>query len=225
MELEYWKETQHHTGYGIKTKRSRVSREEFIEHYCKESTKTHKVVGAISALIESVELPPKEPSWLGKLFGAKALKRFNRTHFLALDCDSQEDMIAAAACLKRDNINWIPIESSDNHFWLITDFIGSSKEIVDKIQTIVGVDRQYVELTTSNGICFMRATPTVGKVPKINRDNIGELRDSRIIEWLNEYQKLLDEQFATLQNTILVKALEDGDGSIYSLAANPDFEV
>ena len=57
---------------------------------------------------------------------------FTKKHILAYDCDSKLDLDKSFLCLESLGLKCIVIESSPGRYWVITNFIGSFKEVIYK---------------------------------------------------------------------------------------------
>lgn len=143
-----------------------------------------------------------------------------RLHILVLDCDSLEEMYAAVRVLKRDNIPWVGIESSPDHFWIITDIVGTFKEIFPILKAIPGVDSRYVKATETWKRLHLRAISRKNSRPKFGEPT--DLRDQRVINWYNSFKKLHNDP-TIVENLGLIEHLKQG--TMAGAAADPNFDV
>lgn len=143
-----------------------------------------------------------------------------RLQILVLDCDDLESMYAAVRILKRDNIQWAGIESSPDHFWIITDKIGTFSELLQILEAIPGVDPDYVKFTKVYERFHLRAISNSAGSPKFGPSD--DLRDHRVIDWYAEFQELHKDQLI-IENLALIQHLHNG--TMAGAAACPNFDV
>lgn len=75
-----------------------------------------------------------EKRWLSK----------NNIHIMVLDCDGENEMLAACHWLKTEaKISYDLIQSSPGRYWVVTNYIGMWREIWEALRYIPGVCNAY----------------------------------------------------------------------------------
>jgi hypothetical protein len=87
---------------------------------------------------------------------------------MVLDCDSFDAFLAASHWLKSvENINFSPVQSSKNRYWIVTDFVAPISVVCNKMKFIPGVDNKFVDACCRDSIICIRA------VPRLHRPALG----------------------------------------------------
>lgn len=152
---------------------------------------------------------------------------FMQQYIMVLDCDSIEESICAIHCLKTIyHIDYCTIQSSPGKFWIVTDYIGSAKNIVNLMRQIPGVDEKFVDKCYDQGMVTLRAMPKSDIYPEIPifPDQI-ELSSPHIRRWVNELKAYWENPI--LQETIKIRRIRESikNKSTYEMIADPDFVV
>ena len=207
--LEYYQQYKQFSAYGPETK-MRMCNLILFRHWISATAKDTKW-NEIPATV-STRLPYTAKSILNPFH--------RRLHILVLDCDSLDEMYAAVRVLKRDSIPWAGIESSPDHFWIITDIIGTFKEIFLILEAFPGVDSNYIKAAKNWKRLHLRAIPRKDSRPKFGEST--NLRDQRVIDWYNCFEKLHNDP-AIAENLGLIEHLKQG--TMAGAAADPNFDV
>lgn len=85
-------------------------------------------------------------------------KFFGSLHLLAVDCDSKQCYESAHKYLSR-MFNVETVQSSPDHYWLITDYVDKIGNVLKKMSSVPGVDPKYVNSCRSIGAVVFRAFP------------------------------------------------------------------
>lgn len=94
--------------------------------------------------------------------------KFRKRWLLVLDCDSHENKEKATEELRLLSIKYKVFMSSPNHYWVVTNYIGSFKNCLNFMQSIPGVDREFIGFCSKyKGIC-LRAFPKDGYRPNLS---------------------------------------------------------
>lgn len=207
--LEYYQQYEKSSSYGPETKMD-VCNLTLFRHWISATAKDTKWDEIPATVSTRIPYPTKSIwNWFHR-----------RLHILVLDCDSLEEMYAAVKVLKRDNIPWAGIESSPDHFWIITDKVGTFKEILPILKSIPGVDKRYVKATETWKRLHLRAIPRKNSRPKFGEPT--DLQDQRVINWYNCFQKLHNDP-AIIEDLGLIEHLKQG--TMAGAAADPSFDV
>lgn len=146
---------------------------------------------------------------------------FKSTHFMALDCDSVDNMYAVGHAMKAYGIGYCLVESSPGHYWFFTDVIGPFKECIKKANGIIGVDRKYIQLCRDQKQFSIRAFPKC-TIPELNRVTT---TNQEIINWTTQYLDMYNQDFMKQVQTNLRMAQALKDGTMAALAADPTFDI
>jgi len=216
MVLEYFTQTDKLTVYDIgktyaifgRPEMTKVSLDEFRQFV--SSRAKNVCINDVCAVV-STRLPLSVKGWFG--LGV-------RQHIMVLDCDDLESMYAATRVLKRDGIRWAGIESSPDHFWIITDKVGAFRRLFPVLAAIPGVDRKYVEFAKERKCFCLRGIRKSKSKPGFGTTE--NLRDPRVIDWFNSFKALHDDPII-IENLSLIQHLKNG--TLAGVAADPDFDV
>jgi len=143
--------------------------------------------------------------------------------FMALDCDSLENLTAAVHLLKHDKIGHAVIHSSEGRYWVITDFVGTIKEVLVKMGQMPGLDQKYLQFCSRHQTVSIRALPR--KPDEIQFPESHSLENVDVYQWFVEFRNHLEspEVFRYLKAVFIEDALQDG--TLMEHAADPNFEV
>jgi len=159
--------------YSIKTKRKRLKMEEY-------EIKLRRFLAQIVV---------NRTTSLSNFFVRCRLpgKFLRHDYFLVLDCDSERAKNLAIEELVYRKIEFLIVESSPDHFWIVCDYISKNKKNLKKIaMTIPGCDENYFKVIENIG-CVLRAYPKGPNRPIIHFSE--EFKNERIIEWLEAFQR------------------------------------
>jgi len=93
--------------------------------------------------------------------------RFTQKHVLVFDCDDENELQnLLLPNIASNGLGRAIIESSPNRFWVITDYVGSFKEISSVIDRIVGYDRIWNRFMNLNKKLCLRAYPRNCSYPR-----------------------------------------------------------
>lgn len=209
MSLEYYQQHEKSSLYGTETKMHTCNLELF-HHWISATAKDTKWDEIPATVSTRIPYPTRSIwNWFRR-----------RLHILVLDCDSLDEMYAAVRVLKRDNIGWVGIESSPDHFWIITDVVDTFKRIFPILEAMPGVDNSYIKATKTWKRLHLRAIPRQNSRPKFGKP--ADLRDQRVINWYNWFKELHNDP-AIVEDLGLIQHLKQG--TMAGAAADPDFDV
>jgi hypothetical protein len=211
--MEYQIRRHYHNGYIWDSSEKQVPLTKFVDHVERQAPiKRGHCVGTVTTVVQR-----RSWAFLGKLLWSE-----KDLHLLALDIDGQDCTIAAASYLKREDIRYVPVVSSPTHCWLITDFVGTFKEVEWHLSRCPGVDQKFVDISTKRQRLHLRAYSLPGREVEFPED-ITELRSPLARKWLTEFRAVHQRLQGVLANAMLRQALEDG--TMLELAADPNFDV
>lgn len=112
-------------------------------------------------------------------------------HVLVMDCDGEDEMLAAAHWTKTIlKFNYVVVASSPQRYWIVTDFVGSIKDIVHHMERTPGVDSKFIKFIEKNQRIFIRALPKMDYETKsISVPSFPEntLVHPKTKEWLDDF--------------------------------------
>lgn len=146
----------------------------------------------------------------------------SRQHVMVVDCDGMNNMLAAVRSLKLDNIAYMPIQSSPEHFWIVADYIGTIKDVVAKMRTIPGADSDHTYMASQHKAVFLRAMPRFKDSPVFLDDD--SMLSPPVQKWYREFKGLYDTHGKRIRAAFELKeALING--TIGTLASDPAFAI
>lgn len=113
--------------------------------------------------IEGIKKKIDKPNQLNYYISSR-LNRFS--HLLTVDCDGQKQFERAQSFLNDRKIDYVGIESSPGHYWIICNKKGRLKNLVRFLETIPGVDPKYSGCAYVNKGLVLRAFPKKLFIPK-----------------------------------------------------------
>ena len=165
-------------------------------------------------------------------------KHPNHTYVMCLDCDNEMGMLVAARVLKANNIGYAIIKSSNqptplsnlgpiglahtDHFWLITDVVGSIIHVVNWMRTIPGVDSLFIDYCQRKRDVFLRAYPKNESIPIFPTSHT--LINKLVIEWYDAFKIHFE---LNMKSIALARKLQVAynNGKLKDLIYDPEFEV
>lgn len=159
-------------------------------------------------------------TWVDTSFKAGVLQE---AHVMVVDCDSEKAMVTDAHILKAIfGTNYEVVESSENHFWIITDIVGTYDHIVKYFEMLVGVDQHYRFFTKHRKRWHLRLHPKNDCLPLFKEGKLA-LENPESIKLYNQ----LREDFEEMKVILEVSKIQQlyAKGRIMDAAANPDFTV
>lgn len=150
--------------------------------------------------------------------------RINDQYVLALDCDSQDEMLATCNVIKTYyKWNYVAVMSTENHYWVIVDKTGSITELVAIMRKIPGVDTRYVDYVERRGYIVLRAMPK--NVMPIFPDEDVKFTNKLARTWFREFKE--HWQSEDVAHYLRLKELQAAieNKSVTALAANPNFLI
>lgn len=153
-------------------------------------------------------------------------------HVLVLDCDSEEAYVAACRYLYLCKIGYCPIMSSPNHYWIVTDVVGSISDINNIARHIPGVDKLHVVYNDSRYYISIRAYPKkvtidglcITCVPTFSSDN-HSLTNQLSIEWLQKFKEYWNSDKISTAIEIIKLREAYANKTINKLAMDPTFVI
>lgn len=145
-------------------------------------------------------------------------------YVLALDCDSLDGMLAACNVIKSYyKWNYVAVMSTDNHYWVIVDKVGTVPELVAIMRKIPGVDTRYVDYVERRGYIVLRAMPK--EVMPIFPDEEVKFTNKLVRTWFREFKE--HWQSEDVAHYLKLKELQKAvlDKTVTALAANPNFVI
>ena len=109
---------------------------------------------------------------------------FRGKHLVAVDCDKFEDMQQASDYLSRNHIIDV-VESSPDHFWIITDHATDLKTAIKIMQDVPGADKDHVRSSGGLSRITFRAFPKQVGYPKMGS---AVFPDGPARLWLKEFR-------------------------------------
>jgi hypothetical protein len=122
--------------------------------------------------------------------------------------------------LEKERIEFYPIMSSKDHYWFVTDFVGSFKECIDLYSSIPGIDKKHLSMAKSRGLIQIRATPAHGSTFRPKFPEKCGLKNSLAIKWVEEFKAFHSQTWNTAERIAMQKAVESGE--LYDLLADPE---
>ena len=114
-------------------------------------------------------------------------KRRKSLSVMSLDCDGTDEMLAASHWLQtRLGINFVPIQSSPSHYWIITDLVDNTRAVLDVMAQIPGADSSHTALCRDWDDIFVRCLPKQNLALPIFPENT--LQNPLAMAWYNEFQ-------------------------------------
>lgn len=145
-----------------------------------------------------------------------------KSHVMVLDCDSMPGMLASARSLKLDNIGYVPVQSSPEHYWLVTNYVGTLQKILTKMAGIPGIDMRHRAMAKKHQNLHIRAMPRATDMPLFTDDD--SVLSKPVRKWYRSLKALYDNHGARIQEAIkLSTALHSGE--IMQMAADPSFAI
>jgi hypothetical protein len=144
-------------------------------------------------------------------------------HVMILDCDSLENMSAAAHLLAVEGVGYALIESSNDKYWVVTDVVAPIDEVAKRMSTYPGVDPNYVKLVARTKQVPIRAIPLPGRVPRFS------VPDGLTNNYSREFYRAFEDHYSSpeivrfLAMRIMVLNLKNG--TMAEVMANPQFRV
>ena len=153
-----------------------------------------------------------------------------KKYLLVLDCDNFANKESVLEELRLLQIGYKVFTSSQDHYWIVTDFIGSIKKCLIIMKCIPGVDSQFIKCCETYGKIILRAFPKAGVRPQFHTTwqfqhshlaglwvrAFTDYWSSAIVDWLlNKQKQAIDTEQAikkleTISNEILkTKAKEE----------------
>lgn len=155
-------------------------------------TVAYKILGCVNTCISSSLFPWK------------------KKHFPVIDCDSTDAVLAATYDLGERGFRYAVIESSNDHFWIIVDFVGSLSKVIKIMEITPGIDSEYVRYCRKRKAIYVRAASTSGRIPSF-LESIDPIKNAGIKKWIREFQELYEskEMKDVLRVQMLQKAVAD----------------
>lgn len=206
--MQLYVDHEHFTGYLTCVKRKKIARKDFVK-LCLQESATGDVdfLAVVTTCVGKKLFNPLLP------FAGRSL------YFMGLDCDDLQSALAAINYLEKHNIGWARIESSQDHYWIITDYIDTAPKVIDRMKYIAGVDKKFIEVCEKHNSCQFRASPRLNKIPNFESYEIHGITDQRVLNWLEEYRILLNDIRESFDN-LNTRAAIDND-EYFTLMAKP----
>lgn len=169
--------------------------------------------------------PPRNYYCVKAEIGTGNFMRGNKRSIMCLDCDSEGAMLAALHYIKIElKYNCYVVESSPNHYWIITDYAAPFIEVYKLIQTIPGIDEKYVSyMKASKDIVLRSFFKENGAAPKFV-DNM-QLTDPSIIEWVDALKSFWESKRMKQIHKAYILGKAVKDGTVQALMADPAYAV
>jgi hypothetical protein len=119
-----------------------------------------------------------------------------RQYILAIDCDSAFDKDRAVFFLENQcKYETAVIESSPDHYWIITNHVGSLSEVTKIMGQVPGADEYHTECSARTGILF-RGTPKIDRpasfIPYFELETFGT---GEVAEWYAAFKQYFQGDF------------------------------
>jgi hypothetical protein len=147
MKLHYYIPVEKSSGYTTRNVLKRFNRENFSHELKADFNGNHQLQGYISTQVFRF------------LFWTKWV--------VVLDCDNVIDRDRAVEEIRSMDLKYDVMESSPGKFWVIVNYIGSFKKCIRFMETIPGVDRDFIRKCQWDKKIVLRAFPKNGFVPSI----------------------------------------------------------
>lgn len=130
-------------GYGTSTKRKlkKCTAEQAMHHFCS---------GAGIVVVDTVV---KKRWW-------------NSDHLMVLDVDSKTNLERTQLWLKAMGITFGLIESSRDHYWVVTNVVAKISKIKEMMSVIPGVDQEFIAMCDRKYQINIRACPKLNALER-----------------------------------------------------------
>lgn len=157
-------------------------------------------------------------------------KHCSKTHIMALDCDSEFDMLSAARILKVSEIGYAIIKSNGadkNRYWIITDFVGDIDKVIEKMSNIPGVDSKYVHYCASQRTMYLRAYHKIVdyKVRAAVFPDTHGLTNPIVIKWYDEFKAHMESKELRVAAVTRMLRMARDNNVMQSVVSDPQFEI
>lgn len=150
-----------------------------------------------------------------------------RRHILVMDCDSVSTMAAACHWLKtEEHIIYETIQSTPGRFWIVTNFIGTWKEVWGILRYIPGVcgdykvfAREYKRLCIRAFPKLISGKPTAPIIPE--KLNLNEV----VSGWVNEVRDYYESSLFKRIGKAIQLTDKISKGAMEILVADPSFQL
>lgn len=184
--------------------------------------------------------------------GFHTSKRYDNLYVMCLDCDNEYNMLAALRCLKLLGIGYSVVKSSEvahekkmvwgigsqgvqtvtypevvvqdnDHYWIITDFVGDIMTVTSRMSGIPGVDERHTDCSSKRETLLLRAYPKFSKIPIFPDSH--SLTNKVAIEWYEKFKNYWysKEMSGIVEAVNLQRALNNGD--IKQMVMDPKFVI
>lgn len=202
-------------GYGAYTVQTRVSKATYFRELTNIATVS--IFGRGTFGVVSSEVRRLVGWW------PRFIRRWYDTYVMCLDCDGLASATAAAHTLATDGIGYAMIESSEGHYWFITDYCGRLGNITRKMLSIPGVDKSYIDSVDARSSVVLRGVTFCDRVPRF--PDTTTLTNKHSILFYNRFRDLYSHKLMLQRTNSLRLARAVEDGNIFDLAADPEFVV
>lgn len=209
LTMQLFIDQKYHSPYGSSIKRKKISRSDFVDLCLKESA-----TGIVNFMAVATTHVDNKPFDFLHPFSKRSL------YFMGLDCDNYPSALAAINYLENHGIGWARIESSKDHYWILTDYIDTAPKIIEKMKRIVGVDSNFIAICEKFNSCEFRAAPRLYKIPNFETYEIHGIEDNRVLQWIEEYHSLLNDIKEAFQNLMIREAIDNNE--FFTLMAEPE---
>lgn len=144
-------------------------------------------------------------------------------HIMVLDCDGTDAMLGAVGLLKHDQINYALIQSSPHHYWIVTDYIDTFDAIMTKLQTLPGVDPQFIDYSRKAGQFSLRAIALPHRVPIFSGP--GTLTNPHALDFFKQFSAHFEHPVVIRRLRAEIMALGIKEKTLVDTLANPGFEL
>jgi len=160
--------------------------------------------------------------WIDTSFKASILRT---KHVMVVDCDNETGMIAAAHIIKSVfQKEYEIVQSSEGHFWLITDIVGTFNNVMKYFDLIVGVDPKYSYFTKQRERFHLRLHPKNNSIPQFHNKRIC-LQNPEAIRFYQQLKKdYTSKDMRMILEVFKVQQLW-AKGKLIDAAANPEFSI
>lgn len=146
-----------------------------------------------------------------------------RTHVLLLDCDGTAQMLGACHWLAAGGIGYGLIQSSPSRYWVVVDKIGRFSDLHYFAVGIPGVDKDFLDQAYKHDRFFLRACPSLGRMAIF--EDADKLTASLAKKWYLDFRTIWEAPEMKRRHLAELMKLKIDDGSIFSEAANPEFQL
>jgi len=156
---------------------------------------------------------------------------WRRRHLMVLDCDSFADMAAACNWLKTEehSVEYEVIESTPGRFWVVTDFVGTWKQIWGVFNHIPGVCTAFRDnyARKYKRLCIRAFPKLVGGKPHtpVFPDEIGFPPNSAARTWMIAAKRYFESRHFNKICKALLFMDRLSNNQMEQLMADPDFKV